>query len=114
MAESDIEKPLLGPENFNRDAIDLVSCTKWRVIRTKNQVFMHWCSNFSGLIYLQERIPLEEVFEQLRTSQAGLSSTDAEARLIIFGPNKLEEKPVIFLLLILHGFSIAEYKLSIT
>lgn len=63
MAESDIEKPLLGPENFNRDAIDL------------------------------ERIPLEEVFEQLRTSQAGLSSTDAEARLIIFGPNKLEEKP---------------------
>ncbi|RWR95808.1 ATPase 10, plasma membrane-type [Cinnamomum micranthum f. kanehirae] len=63
MPESDIEKPLLGPENFNRDAIDL------------------------------ERIPLEEVFEQLRTSQAGLSSTDAEARLIIFGPNKLEEKP---------------------
>ncbi|XXG81557.1 hypothetical protein AAC387_Pa09g2155 [Persea americana] len=63
MAEPDIEKPLLGPENFNRDAIDL------------------------------ERIPLEEVFEQLRTSQAGLSSTDAEARLIIFGPNKLEEKP---------------------
>ncbi|KAJ8621234.1 hypothetical protein MRB53_029763 [Persea americana] len=65
MAEPDIEKPLLGPENFNRDAIDL------------------------------ERIPLEEVFEQLRTSQAGLSSTDAEARLIIFGPNKLEEKPVL-------------------
>lgn len=45
------------------------------------------------LIY-QERLPLEEVFEQLRTSPAGLSSDDAEARLQIFGPNMLEEKPV--------------------
>ncbi|KAK1306886.1 ATPase 10, plasma membrane-type [Acorus calamus] len=59
----DLEKPLLGPENFNRDDIDL------------------------------ERIPLHEVFEQLRTSQSGLSSLDAEARLVLFGPNKLEEKP---------------------
>ncbi|XP_014499041.1 ATPase 10, plasma membrane-type isoform X1 [Vigna radiata var. radiata] len=40
----------------------------------------------------QERIPLEEVFEQLRTSRRGLSSDDAEARIEIFGPNKLEEK----------------------
>ncbi|XP_043720074.1 ATPase 10, plasma membrane-type isoform X1 [Telopea speciosissima] len=62
MAE-DLEKPLLDPENFNRDAIDL------------------------------ERLPLEEVFEQLRTSRRGLSSDDAEARLKIFGLNKLEEKP---------------------
>lgn len=62
MAE-DLDKPLLDPENFNREGIDL------------------------------ERIPLEEVFEQLRTSREGLSSEDAEARLIIFGPNKLEEKP---------------------
>ena len=37
---------------------------------------------------------MEEVFEQLRTSHGGLSSEDAEARLTIFGPNKLEEKPV--------------------
>ncbi|KAK1274335.1 ATPase 10, plasma membrane-type [Acorus gramineus] len=59
----DLEKPLLGPENFNRDDIDL------------------------------ERIPLHEVFEQLRTSRSGLSSLDAEARLVLFGPNKLEEKP---------------------
>ncbi|KAK9281827.1 hypothetical protein L1049_004733 [Liquidambar formosana] len=59
----DLEKPLLDPENFNREGIDL------------------------------ERLPLEEVFEQLRTSQGGLSSEDAEARLKIFGPNKLEEKP---------------------
>ncbi|KAF6174974.1 hypothetical protein GIB67_026462 [Kingdonia uniflora] len=59
----DLEKPLLGPENFNRDAIDL------------------------------ERLPLEEVFEQLRTSREGLSSEDAETRLKLFGPNKLEENP---------------------
>lgn len=62
MAE-DLEKPLLNPENFNREGIDL------------------------------ERLPLEEVFELLRTSREGLSSEDAEARLMIFGPNKLEEKP---------------------
>ncbi|KAL9314967.1 hypothetical protein ACSQ67_020419 [Phaseolus vulgaris] len=61
MAE-ELDKPLLDPENFNRDGIDL------------------------------ERIPLEEVFEQLRTSHRGLSSDDAEARIEIFGPNKLEEK----------------------
>ncbi|WOK93284.1 ATPase 10, plasma membrane-type-like [Canna indica] len=59
----DLDKPLLGPENFNRDSIDL------------------------------ERMPLEEVFEQLRTYPDGLSSADAEARLELFGLNKLEEKP---------------------
>ncbi|XP_028075224.1 ATPase 10, plasma membrane-type-like [Camellia sinensis] len=61
MAE-ELDKPLLGPENFNRDGIDL------------------------------ERLPLDEVFEQLKTSRAGLSSEDAEVRLQIFGQNKLEEK----------------------
>ncbi|CAI9114534.1 OLC1v1015281C1 [Oldenlandia corymbosa var. corymbosa] len=62
MAE-DLSKPLLlAPESFSRDGIDL------------------------------ERIPIEEVFEQLKTSQAGLSSEDADARLHIFGLNKLEEK----------------------
>ncbi|XP_057439737.1 ATPase 10, plasma membrane-type isoform X2 [Lotus japonicus] len=58
----ELDKPLLGPENFNREGIDL------------------------------ERIPLEEVFQQLRTSPRGLSYEDAEARLEIFGPNKLEER----------------------
>ncbi|KAF7813953.1 ATPase 10, plasma membrane-type [Senna tora] len=61
MAE-ELDRPLLDPENFNRDGIDLA------------------------------RIPLEEVFEQLRTSPRGLSSEDAEARIQIFGANKLEEK----------------------
>ncbi|KAJ8431767.1 LOW QUALITY PROTEIN: hypothetical protein Cgig2_028984 [Carnegiea gigantea] len=41
----------------------------------------------------QERVPLEEVFGELRTSRDGLTTVDAEARLTIFGPNKLEEKP---------------------
>ncbi|KAJ7963378.1 Plasma membrane ATPase [Quillaja saponaria] len=62
MAE-DLDKPLLDPQNFSREGIDL------------------------------EHLPLEEVFEQLRTSRGGLSSEDAEARLHIFGLNKLEEKP---------------------
>ncbi|GAB2268817.1 ATPase 10, plasma membrane-type [Dionaea muscipula] len=59
----DLQQPLLNPENFNRDGVDL------------------------------ERIPLEEVFEQLRTTHGGLTTEDAEARVKIFGPNKLEEKP---------------------
>ncbi|KAG6493674.1 hypothetical protein ZIOFF_048667 [Zingiber officinale] len=43
--------------------------------------------------FILEHMPLEGVFEQLRTSGTGLSSTDAEARLLLFGLNKLEEKP---------------------
>jgi len=46
--------------------------------------------------FQQECVPLEEVFEELRTSRYGLTTVDAEARLTIFGPNKLEEKPVCF------------------
>lgn len=38
---------------------------------------------------------MEEVFEYLRTSPQGLLSEDAEERLQIFGPNRLEEKHVI-------------------
>ncbi|XP_058004072.1 ATPase 10, plasma membrane-type-like [Hevea brasiliensis] len=59
----DLDKPLPDPENFNGEGIDL------------------------------ERLPLEEVFEQLKASRGGLSTEDAEVRLQIFGPNKLEEKP---------------------
>ncbi|CAD6220739.1 unnamed protein product [Miscanthus lutarioriparius] len=39
-----------------------------------------------------ENIPIEEVFENLRCSPQGLSTEQAEQRLAIFGPNKLEEK----------------------
>lgn len=39
-----------------------------------------------------ERIPVEEVFQQLKCSREGLTTEDGENRLQIFGPNKLEEK----------------------
>ncbi|KAE8653042.1 ATPase 8, plasma membrane-type [Cucumis sativus] len=39
-----------------------------------------------------ERIPVEEVFEQLKCTKEGLSTAEGEKRLQIFGPNKLEEK----------------------
>ncbi|OWM86991.1 hypothetical protein CDL15_Pgr016028 [Punica granatum] len=40
----------------------------------------------------QEKIPIEEVFQQLKCTREGLSSQEGEQRLQIFGPNKLEEK----------------------
>ncbi|KAK8501244.1 hypothetical protein V6N13_026945 [Hibiscus sabdariffa] len=39
-----------------------------------------------------EKIPIEEVFEQLKCSREGLISDEGASRLQIFGPNKLEEK----------------------
>ncbi|KAK8543074.1 hypothetical protein V6N13_136385 [Hibiscus sabdariffa] len=39
-----------------------------------------------------ERIPVEEVFEQLKCTRAGLTSDEGTQRLQVFGPNKLEEK----------------------
>ncbi|CAD6259241.1 unnamed protein product [Miscanthus lutarioriparius] len=39
-----------------------------------------------------ENIPIEEVFEQLKCTREGLSSSEGQQRLEIFGPNKLEEK----------------------
>ncbi|XWS72594.1 hypothetical protein CRYUN_Cryun02cG0053300 [Craigia yunnanensis] len=39
-----------------------------------------------------ERIPVEEVFEQLKCTREGLTTAEGEKRLQIFGPNKLEEK----------------------
>ncbi|KAI6672030.1 hypothetical protein NL676_006915 [Syzygium grande] len=39
-----------------------------------------------------ERIPVDEVFEQLKCSREGLSTEEAQRRLPLFGPNKLEEK----------------------
>lgn len=45
-------------------------------------------------VCLQENIPIEEVFENLRCSKEGLTNAAAEERLLIFGHNKLEEKRV--------------------
>ncbi|CAM8897400.1 unnamed protein product [Rhodiola kirilowii] len=39
-----------------------------------------------------ERIPIDEVFEQLKCTKEGLSGEEGANRLQIFGPNKLEEK----------------------
>ncbi|XP_047321789.1 plasma membrane ATPase 4 [Impatiens glandulifera] len=39
-----------------------------------------------------EKVPIEEVFEQLKCSREGLSTEEGNNRLEIFGPNKLEEK----------------------
>ncbi|GAV72384.1 E1-E2_ATPase domain-containing protein/Cation_ATPase_N domain-containing protein/Hydrolase domain-containing protein, partial [Cephalotus follicularis] len=39
-----------------------------------------------------ERIPVDEVFEQLKCTKEGLSSEEGQKRLQIFGLNKLEEK----------------------
>ena len=52
---------------------------------------------------LQENIPLEEVFENLRCTKEGLSSEAAQERLGIFGPNKLEEKKVNFWMFVYLG-----------
>lgn len=57
---------------------------------------------------MQENIPIEEVFENLRCSKDGLTTEAAEQRLTIFGYNKLEEKKVkpfsLFLSLVLCSF----------
>ncbi|XP_073296557.1 plasma membrane ATPase 4-like [Primulina huaijiensis] len=39
-----------------------------------------------------EKVPIEEVFQQLKCSREGLSSDEGANRIQIFGPNKLEEK----------------------
>ncbi|KAL1553867.1 Plasma membrane ATPase 4 [Salvia divinorum] len=39
-----------------------------------------------------EKVPIEEVFQQLKCDRDGLSSTEGENRVLIFGLNKLEEK----------------------
>ncbi|KAJ7966054.1 Plasma membrane ATPase [Quillaja saponaria] len=39
-----------------------------------------------------EKIPIEEVFEQLKCTREGLTSEEGANRLQVFGPNKLEEK----------------------
>ncbi|KAM3315783.1 hypothetical protein ACQJBY_034112 [Aegilops geniculata] len=62
MDDDGLGKPLLRPESFSTQDIDLGN------------------------------LPLEEVFEQLSTSRCGLSSADAAERLQLFGANRLEEK----------------------
>lgn len=52
---------------------------------------------------LQENIPVEEVFEKLKCTEAGLTSDEVQKRLEVFGYNKLEEKKVSnYLIMLLH------------
>ncbi|CAL0321979.1 unnamed protein product [Lupinus luteus] len=39
-----------------------------------------------------ERIPVDEVFKELNCSKEGLTNEEGQKRLLVFGPNKLEEK----------------------
>lgn len=45
----------------------------------------------------QEKIPIEEVFQQLKCTREGLTTQEGEDRIQIFGFNKLEEKKVLSL-----------------
>lgn len=47
-----------------------------------------------GICAMQESIPLEEVFDNLKCTREGLSSEQVQERLDLFGYNKLEEKKV--------------------
>ncbi|KAJ8634590.1 hypothetical protein MRB53_008857 [Persea americana] len=57
-----------------------------------------------------ERIPVEEVFEQLKCTKEGLTSEEGANRLQIFGPNKLEEKKVATLLAVYANWGFARIK----
>ncbi|KAF1870110.1 hypothetical protein Lal_00017690 [Lupinus albus] len=49
-------------------------------------------NDVSYMIMLQERIPVDQVFAQLKCSKEGLTNEEGQRRLELFGPNKLEEK----------------------
>lgn len=49
-------------------------------------------SKFAIIWISQEKIPIEEVFQQLKCTREGLTTQEGEERIQIFGPNKLEEK----------------------
>ncbi|KAF8376767.1 hypothetical protein HHK36_031563 [Tetracentron sinense] len=50
-----------------------------------------------------ERIPVEEVFEQLKCTKEGLTREEGEQRLQIFGPNKLEEENALMAIGLANG-----------
>ncbi|KAJ0105271.1 hypothetical protein Patl1_18425 [Pistacia atlantica] len=58
-----------------------------------------------------ENIPIEEVFEKLKCTKEGLNSDEVQARLELFGYNKLEEKKVSYDLFLLFSVYILESKI---
>jgi H+-transporting ATPase len=45
---------------------------------------------------MQENISIEEVFGFLKCCKEGLSTEEAQKRVLMFGPNKLEERKVLY------------------
>lgn len=78
-------------EDLKNENVDLVRKTK----NSYHWFYFFW--PFENLfitlyVYVQEHIPVEEVFKQLKCTREGLTSAEGEKRLQVFGPNKLEEK----------------------
>ncbi|KAJ7962784.1 Plasma membrane ATPase [Quillaja saponaria] len=57
-------------------------------------VIIYYCGYLPELLCasVQERIPVDEVFQELKCSKEGLTTEEGQNRLTLFGPNKLEEK----------------------
>ena len=82
----------------------MMSTHQWRATESVPTLWYHCCSWVSAFIPIsyhlyhqllsQEHIPIEEVFENLKCTEEGLSSDEVRARLGVFGYNKLEEKKV--------------------
>ena len=82
-------------EEIKNETVDLVSPNLCSIKKMSSGV-LFGCREKTWLPYVQERIPIEGVFEQLKSSREGLTSAEGENRLQIFGPNKLEEKKANF------------------
>lgn len=70
----------------------MIRCLCSRISISTNQFFLITFCVCSS----QEHIPVEEVFQNLKCNPEGLTSDEAQARIVVFGPNKLEEKEVGF------------------
>ncbi|RRT35333.1 hypothetical protein B296_00052036 [Ensete ventricosum] len=83
-------------ELIKNESVDLVTSLPTLLLPSSSSLYLgawsdSWCFFFFDL---QESIPVEEVFAQLKCGREGLTSAEGEQRLLIFGLNKLEEKQV--------------------
>lgn len=94
----DTDKTRAAFEAISNEAVDLVNmlfpCCLSGLLNF--QVFHKlYVPSLAPRCPLQENIPIEEVFEKLKCSKEGLQSDEVQARLSVFGYNKLEEKKVL-------------------
>ena len=75
-------------DDIKNEGIDLVSIF-FSILALRSRYLLYHANFF---LTEQEKIPIEEVFTQLRCTREGLTSDEGHTRLEIFGPNKLEEK----------------------